>query len=427
MKKAACQLFLDGQLIPPDRVKQIAIKTTIDEMLPIAVISISDKSGETLSTFRGLAIGQELQVSLVDIAPEEEDSQEFITTTFCVASVTEKPQELVYVAGVVEILAVHPWLFYRDYSSHAYKGLPNSDIIKQLLKNSERVWQFDMSDTKTFVSSDEDGSIPRYKTAEDDLSFIKNKLLPYTTINHQPPLFWVDELNKPHLSSFRQMFAESPKSLLTYASPSSAGENASELDSLASECGNKVYLYNTMTIKIGDENVDAFIPAVKPGMTIDCNSSTGVALTAHYSPQVSISDKDKKLPVFGKVVAQSKTSLNVLKNGNSKDLSSLCAYSMKDFYRMFRVAVRGPFIGEQLRPGDCVYLYSKIASSSEETAKTHWLSGKWLIVGERILVDKNGEVLSEVILSRPTFISSDKLSIEFSELLADATKAKESK
>lgn len=413
-------MFFDGIPVESRLISQLAVFCSIDERYPYAVVNVKDDGGDFLAKFQGLSIGSEIGIrvaetqkpeTLQEVAEQANTVGAVTFTPFVIASIGEDPDQLANASGIIQILAVHPWFFYRDYSSHAYKGLPNSDIIKNVLKGSDRMWKFNFdteSRRKQFDESDEDGSIPRYKASQDDISFIEENLLPYTSIHGQPPLFWIDELNAPQFHSSASLFDQKSKAVAAVNNYTVIGEYSDAIKTLADDCGGVIYLFNALRIKIGDEDFNAFLPMIKPGVATDTNTYTGMSITAHFEPQVKISNRPCFLPIHQKVVTQPKTSLNVMANRLVKDSMAATRYSMKDFYQLFRVQISGDFIGEQILTGDCISLFFQAKDD-----KTHWLSDKWLVAGvKHYMTMANSSLQTTLTLCRPVFPENEKSSLE---------------
>ncbi len=219
--------------IPNDAVESFDFVVDEFSHLPRCVIRFRDFGEKRIAGMMGLGIGAPLTFNIVeaDVANKKYKvgkMQSGLTnlelTPLSISKIHSSGDA--GNLGHVELLLEHPWKMFMDFSSHAYAGEANSEIIRKLVENAEgRGFDFEDIDSNMFFSSDEDGSIPRYKCGEGDYDFILNRVLPYTTINKYPAEFWVDELNRVHLDTYKNMYQSDPKAVIFFGAEGDVDDN----------------------------------------------------------------------------------------------------------------------------------------------------------------------------------------------------------
>lgn len=409
-----------------------------DEDYPKAILKIRDDAGTKLSQFYGLAIGTSMRVAVVDpvIASASKATKADSEMKFCelkIASIGTVFTDANKLSGILQILAVHPWAFFKDFTSKVYQGKPNSEYIKTIMKSDARGWAFDV-DESYIDSSDEDGIQPRYKTYESDFDFIKNKLLPNTLISKNPPIFWIDELNRPRLTTFSNMFQNEYSSVAVLQSVASSYSET--LSQLTSKCEGHLFLYESLTARIGNEDYNLLSSSLKYAFMIDPNAASGGTIEGLFSPQLAISTASgnnigDRLPYAIEYLnGVDQTDRIISRNKTSKDAFSSLKQSMAPSYDTFQLDIEGPFAGNIVKTGENIYLYFPAMSSDgkiKETGNTkyHWIQDKWNVKSVRHYLDKENEMMrSHITVCRPSFLyNSSNTTILMPALLAKGSGA----
>lgn len=418
MTGCSALVYLDGLPLKSNTLKSFEFLCDIDNHLPRGILKLSDDSGQAMSEFTGIYIGATVQIIFTDTTADSDADAEEKTVTLCtlmVASIGEKPKDLAHISGAIEILCVHPWEFYKDFSTHIYKGKAHSELIKDICSNEDRGWKFKI-DAKNFDTSDEKGDIPRYKCGDSDYDFIINKVLPYTTISQSPPLFWVDEQNQVKLKSFNTLFKESAVCMATVQDSYDKSDNSKEntIFNVVKQFNGHVFMFDSGMIKIGDEDIGQFLRPMKGQGFMDMNNMTGSTIAGGLEPTLKIG-KDSasavaaKLPVTAKVFT-GQTDKKMFINRNVADMAKLATNTSSQFYNMFRLELAGEFCGEYIHTGDTVYVYIEQSDDrANDTNKklSHWISDKWLVKRVKHIfenTESGGRGRTQVTLCRPTFM-----------------------
>lgn len=409
---------LNGEALDPKSITEFEFVSSEDRDYPMGILKISDPNGTTLAHFNGLEAGAKVEISFYSTG----DQFDWSVADLVVASFSVPISDLSSYGGEINILLTHPWQLYKDYSAHAYKGKSHSKIIKGLLEDSsQRGFKFDEINDDNFLDSDEKGTIPRYKCMESDFDFIKNKLLPYTTVKGESPIFWVDEYNSPHLNSFTNMYKNTPKCVIIPDEASFAGEHSDELQKLLPKNGEKVVTFSNALIKMGDEDIDKFVKVVKPKVfyTNTMNnkifaglSKIAVAITKDGGIKGKVDGS--RIPLGFEAMMNLKATDNLaFINRNTDDVTALSKNLTSHFNQFFRIELTCNFCGDIVQTGDNIYLMTNKIKDQFDPLKVgkvvHWMGDKWHVYGVRHNLDiENQTVKTTLLLCRPSFIVNTK-------------------
>ena len=411
MIKPVVIVKINGEVIPSSNISDVTFICDIDDVYPKGKLTLSDQSGELLSEYKGLEIGAIVSIGVVEESQAKSPlakigvSQGMYFCNLLVAAVAEIPSDPVGMKGNIEILLVHPWAFYKDFDNHLYNGVQNSEIIKNILKSNARGIKIQVKD-KWIESSDDDGKTPKYKICESDFDFITKKVLPYTTINQSPALFWIDEKNRAHLHGIENLFTQDPSALAYGASPDLKNDPVIKAEGLV--IGDK-FIYNSLMVKVGDENISDFLAPLKAKAFIDLNTEDGKTMLGTVKTNIKVSKNmgsniNATMPLVDLAILGA-TDSKVCVNRNVNDQSSYLLNTTSPFVNMFRLELAGNFVGDSVRVGTIVKVYIP-ARIKEFTQNEHWLSGPWLVkkVKHTMTRDSNFGVKSQIVLVRPTFV-----------------------
>lgn len=398
--------------IPNDAIESFEFIADERNTLPRCVIRFTDMDNKRLSALSGLGIGSPVKFIIVeaDVTNKKymmgqmmDGVTDFELTPLSVAKVhsTCKTDG----KGHLEILLEHPWKIFKDFSSHAYAGKANSEIIKDIIEGAEgRGFDFEDIDPNQFFDSDEDGKTPRYKCGEGDLDFITNHLIPFTTINKNPAKFWVDEANCIHLDTFQNMYGNEPKVCLFVGDEADVDDDVS----MAAMMMDGIAFVKSRTIKIGSENPEDMINILKPEVSID-DVSHLVAYTGHLLPKIAIGKLKKgmsdkaHIPVQLEAMAVSDASdKKIYRNHPLDDLKAVALHEQELFNSMFTIEVETSFCGHLVHTGDNVNLLLKPDKSATPPSKS-WMNGKWHVQSIRYSFEQGGAFTNKMTLVRPSF------------------------
>lgn len=398
------------QLLPKDCYRSFDFVADEDEILPRAVIRLNDKGNQLMKAYWGLETGSKVEETITE-GSQSKARLSGITkkfscdlTNLAVAAVYSEETNINDGDGVLEVLCVHPWNIFQDFSFHAYAGKANSEIIKSLVENtSARGFSFEKLDDNMFLDTDEDGKIPRYKCGEGDLDFIVRKLLPYTTINNQPIKFFVDDKNNVHLETFQSMWQKDPKLLIV-----GGGEgDVTDDDKINATLYGGGTLSQRLTVKVGDEKPDKIIRILKREVSFD-DPSTLTTFTGRLEPKVAIGQWKKGLSQTGyvpismeKMLYSDATDKRYYRNHNFKDLKSLSLNEQNPFNSFFRIEINTTFCGHLITVGDNVDLSVPMTADAQK----FWISGKWHVKAIKYKWStEQGGLQMSMTLIRPSFM-----------------------
>lgn len=397
--------------IPDDAIESFEFIADESTFLPRCVIRFTDVGGKRLANLAGLGIGTPITFYIDEtdtanpkysIGKSVPNMTSYLLTPLSVAKVhssgTGKGNDH------FEMLLEHPWKMFKDFSSHAYAGKANSEIIKDLLNSAKgRGFEFESIDSEQFLDSDEDGGIPRYKCGEADLDFIVNHLIPYTTINRNPATFWVDEVNCVHLNTFKNMYQSGPKIVVFF------GDEADVDDTIRAKTDstNGLAIAKSRIVKIGTDNPEDIISIIKPEVSID-DISHLITYTGHLLPKISIGNSNKgttdnsHLPIMLNAMLGSDASdKKIYRNHPLSDLKAVALHEQELLNSFFTIEVKTSFCGHLVHTGDNVDLYIK-PDPSTTPMMDHWANGKWHLRAIKYTFEE-GSLQNTLVLVRPSF------------------------
>lgn len=397
--------------IPGDAMESFEFIADERTALPRCVIRFTDLGSKRLASLAGLGIGTPITfyIDEADVKNKNYDAgrnvpnmTSMLLTPLSVAKVHSSGDGK---GGEhFEMLLEHPWKMFKDFSSHAYAGKANSEIIKDLLSSAKgRGFEFEAIDDSQFIDSDEDGCIPRYKCGEGDLDFITNHLIPYTTINKNPATFWIDEVNCIHLNTFKNMYQSEPKVIVFF------GDEADIDDAIRSKASsmNGVAIAKSRIVKIGTDNPEDIISVIKPEVSID-DVSHMITYTGHLLPKISIGNSNKgmsdnsHIPIMLNAMTNSDASdKKIYRNHPVSDLKAVALHEQELFNSFFTIEVKTTFCGHLVHTGDNIELYVK-PDPSKTPMTNNWMNGKWHLRAIKYTFE-NGSLQNTLVLIRPSF------------------------
>ncbi len=410
-------------ILASDSYKSFDFIADEDSFLPKCIIRLDDKGGDTFRSFFNLSIGTNVEVAITESLSETErksntndtSSYSIQLTNLAISAVYSSSDSVGYGSGNLELLCEHPWAITQDFNSHAYAGKSNSEIIKSLLQNaSSRGFKFEDLDSEIFQSTDEDGTIPRYNCGEGDLNFIVNKLLPYSTINNNPVVFFVDDKNNVHLESFQSMYSKESKLLVVGGDE---GDVDDTMRKRAAALGGLAISTNLLS-KIGDKVPDRYTKLLKREISID-DCSNLLTYTGKLLPKVAISKysqgKTSKgyIPVsLSRMITSDATDKVCYTNHMYNDLKAIALNEQKDFNSFFKIDIDVSFCGHLISVGDNVEIKIPILEDENGEKVNHWMDGKWHVKAIKYKWDPTAGVPGMTLtLTRPSFVFNSNTTI----------------
>lgn len=406
---------LNNVSIPQDAISTFEFEASEDSPLPRCVIRFNDKGNARINDFYGLEFGSDVVFKIYDAEQDNaklNDTNSYTLTPLTVAAVHSTQQQY---SGFLEVLCEHPWRAFNDASQHAYLGEPNSEIIKSICINSSgRGFSFADFDSEIFLASDDNGETPRYKTGE-DLDFIMNDLLPFTTINKSPAKFWIDERNRMHLNSFQNMFMAESRLMVVQGNKETVAEEKLE-DRMSSMKG--VVFTKSPLLKVGDTHPDQIISILKTNVSFD-DPSSQMTFSGTLLPKVAISKYKANsktqagyVPVsLRKMVMQDSLAKKFYRHYPLDDMKSYALNEQQRFNSFFEIETETTFGGQAVTTGDNVDFFMP-AMKVNGASQVSWMNGKWHVKSVKYRWNAADAQLTMVLrLIRPSFMTNSKTSI----------------
>ena len=427
--------------IPIDAIKKWHIANHLDDGLPYGYVDFQDRTGDLFAAFEHFQVGASVDITVVNLA----NMQKRVFPTYRVLKIeNDFAIDTSWMAGVVRIWYGHPWFLYKDMTNHAYKPKNIGEQIKDILKDETRGIKFnderpapppnndfpqlytdDMD--KNFDRTDDTGKFTRYKIAESDWDFIKNKLLPYTAIGQLPAHFYTDDSNDMfYLKSFRNLYKQKPK--IVFHQKEEVLQEENNLKRLQDNIRNNNIDLNTGHFIIQSANmvINDFnlIKEIYPSFYIENLEMTtflkgSKRLANKLRPRSGVSFGNV-LPIDA-VLASSinGTDAKLIHNRQLIDGLFLLFQTSKELDKMFSLNVVTYFNGHVITVGNTAEIFLAPVEMPNGK-KTHWMNGKWLITGvEHFMADNNPRLIfTNTTIIRPSFIGTDtKTSLQSLPLL----------
>lgn len=409
-------ISINGYLIQQNTIKSLMIMFSMESHLPVFQMTFLDKEGTILSLMP-FAIGSPITVTVYSVNDTTNkssinSSKELIKYNFVLAKFNgDDASDHTHVGGYFNIIGVHPWQFFKDYTPHCYPSMKISDLVKKVVNDNSRGYELSMDEE----SADTDGTCkhPQYKTNESDLDFILNKIVPYATINNAPIYFYANEKNKIVLNSFQMLINKDIKAVLSPFNIDNSS-NVEEIKTLLENFGlDAVTRFTSIQYTIGGGSEADYVKKLLPKFYVE-DLMTHKMMTAVKSPTSKMAKSTatysgNKVPIFDTTFGGlNQTSSTVLMNRETDDQINLAINYTRDLDKMFRLTVDVAY-NQDITIGSVVYLYIPTYITNTLGAKTvHWATGKWLVYQAVHSIGLNGENAgSELTLIRPSFAMNE--------------------
>jgi hypothetical protein len=386
------------------------------EGLPYGFFDYNDRSGIHIQQYENFQFGAKVDIILKNVQ-DDADTLEF--PTFYILRVEDDfatdPSKL---AGTIRVWFGHPWFIFKDDKNHAYNPMNHGKLIKKVLEDENRGVKLEINED-AWKETDDSGKFPRYKAAETDYDFICNKVLPYTTIEQLPPLFFCS-LNKKkeekvfkfafNLTNSQTLYKQNPKILFAPTQEAlSEGDNARKVKQILDRnnmSDSDILTVRTAKLKIFDESM---ISKISPVIYVEGQKQIklGSKLKNKLSEK-SGSEFGNLLPIdilyMEKLMG---TSVNLIKNRRLMDALSLILSTGKELDNIFSLVLETNYCGDKITIGDTAYFFVPQIDFGNNK-KSSWMSGRWIVNGIESYtnVAESGsqyQLFSRTYLSRPAF------------------------
>jgi hypothetical protein len=423
MLNAVARITLNGITeVDPEDFMGIHFYESLNDGLPYGYFTINDKTSLYIHKFENIQIGAKVDL----ILENPQDAKETLTyPTFYILKIeNDFSLDPFKLAGTLRVWFGHPWFLFKDDTNHAYNPMNNGKLIKKILEDKRRGLKFEIN-KDLFKDTDDSGKFSRYKTSESDWDFIKNKLLPFTTIQQLPPLFFCSLLKKKEETKYKfafnlgtsaDLFKQNPKILITPSQEAiSEPPNYKEIGEVCSKNNidpeNDIYYYQGIQLKIlNEKDIKLLYPRV---YTEDLKRNKFLILGSQAKNNLakkSGSTFGNLLPLDVLFMNLTKgSSVSLIKNRRLIDSLSLILSSTKNLDTMFSIIVDTNFCGDKITIGDTIELFIPFVKLDEKD-KIPWMRGKWIVYGIENFTDSSSgdkyKVSSKIYLNRPSFIGN---------------------
>jgi hypothetical protein len=387
----------EGVTIPSTAVSKFQLDSSIEESYPRGFLQVDDPQGTILEKMY-LKPGTKLLVSAQESAVQgEEEAKVKNFGVYVITGLRTDPaarfedatiQSPSSLGSEIIVEFAHPWALFSDYASHAYKG-KIGDIVDRIISSSKRGFTF----AGIFIASetDDDGSITRYKINESEQSFIHNKLLPYATIDKQPVYSFVNEKGEFYLTNFKRMYDLEPLAILLPPVQEVVGTLYDEVQ----DKQKAIFHYFDTWWQLG-EDFEKQMRVIKRWVQLE-NSADKITFRGlmPYIPPIK----------NGSILLRKSTIANVegtdAANIPHRDFLDGLKWMVNDSRKMdsyFTATVVAPFNADLASVG---YTVDWRIPSAEDPTTKHWLSGKWLVVSSRQVMNDKSNYFSILTLAKP--------------------------
>jgi hypothetical protein len=409
----------------------------LNEGLPYGYFTVNDKSSLYINEFENLQIGARVNIKLENV----QDHKDTLTfPTFHILKIEDDfALDPFKFAGTLRVWFGHPWFLFKDDTNHAYNPMNNGKLIKKILEDKKRGLKFEIN-KDLFLDTDDTGKFSRYKVCESDWDFIKNKVLPFTTIQQLPPLFFCSLLKKKEETKYKfafnlgtsaDLFKQNSKIMITPTQEVLTEEN--NYKEIGKNCSKNnidpssdIYYFQSIQLKIlNEKDIKLIFPRI---FVDDIKRNKSLKLGSKVKNNLA----KKSGSTFGNLLpldtlfmnTTNGTSVSLIKNRRLLDALSLILSSTKNLDNIFNIIVETNFCGDKITIGDTVELFVPFIKLDEKE-KIPWIKGKWIVYGIESYTnntdDDKYKLSSRVYLNRPSFIGNiNDITLSMYQMLYEA-------
>lgn len=421
-----------GPILDYSKVRDISIYSSIDSTLPELTFKINDSDGRFISTMQ-LYLGQIVNVMVRDIssdgdkiAARDSHFKPLINLcTFTIKRIYDGLEAGNGYSGFIQVWCTQSWRTFGNYKPKIYSPQLNSNVIRDVCKNANKLANIGINADYWNESSDQ-GIIPRYKCGESDIEFLETKVLPYTNIDDSNVFFFLDQFGYAHLTSFDKIKNAEEKAIIR-APDSQVNDVWEKVNKLKDEKKIEAYPYEDIKIDIGDINILKKLGLIKQKVLI-VNNNTGKVYDGIQKLSARMGGNSGKtfqnvVPVsLINMASMEATSSKIIENRIFDDAMAIAGNSEIQLEDMFQIIVSVGNIVNEVLPGDTINLIPplQIMDTSEtintpglENKIVSWLDGKWVVKSVQYNQKEKSKASTSLTLIRPTFIySSDYTTID---------------
>lgn len=383
-------ITINGKPIPSSMIIDLTLEHSVEMIAPRAELVVADGT-QLLMAGLNLMIGSNIKMVCVDddASKEEDFLLDMYVSEIEIPLADERTFE-----GQIKVHLMHPLEFFQaaNFKSWGDDMMPDA-IIKDIL-NSNPAYKDYIKDLSDIQGCQELGH-PLYQQGELGLGFIRDNILPYTTINDMPALFYVDFLGKVHLTTLRHIWAKTPKAVLGHRDAFPLVRNIAYTAQVSREF---YYEIAPNSLSFGISPRGCMMRCLSTHYTLGEDTTDSVA-TGQSKLFLKVDDMGA-LPIDNMAVAMmgdQVTNSVTMRNMNFADMASAAITAQKDIYKLIYAGMMlTQYVDTDINIGDTVYLISARDEGSE-----HWFEGQWYIYGMKKYYVDRGIIQTSVLLARP--------------------------
>lgn len=310
--------------------------------------------------------------------------------------------------GPIMLECVHPFLIYQNFDSHCFGKTSASDIIQQLLYSSDAFTSGIIDNTYVEINeTDGDMTYNRYKCCESEMDFIKNKILPFCTINDEPPYFFMDEFGRFYLTNFTNMYNSESSCIITnnteYYESLRGSEKYSEkpiflADNIEIDIGGTRNLLENIKTRVTTEDVTS--NKVFEFRTFPRLSYKGIKGTIAYPIDLSY------------IAMRNDSTGQTIRNIPYIDAANLQWTNLRNFDDIIKLKVDLPFFIGMLNPVGSTIDIDLFSDGDDDV--NFWLNGKYVVAKNSYITTDGAfdRIMTSLELIRPSLDFDSKTSID---------------
>jgi len=405
-------IFDNTNEISPNDVRALHLKADIRESVPTGYLLLSDPSGAMIRYLRVRA-GSFVEIQFRDVSGDRGGLPAFGYTKMIVVSAVNlddpgSTHELAgkfaptngantfAMGGSILLDLIHPW---KALSSPRSRGFleRGSEIIKKIAGDGFKGFVFSAIRVSP---TDDSGREPFYKTQETETDFIKNKLLPYLTINGEPTYCFVNESNELWLTSFLEMYKE-PTTLTLVSEGLDVGASGKAALDGKNFPGTREH-FSFAAWQMGTSFLKQIKALKSWAYGVDNKSGAGIVgktLYAPGSPGTILISKS----IIGSAEALDATAYP---HESYEDALSIEMNKKRIMDEFYMITVECGLAPDLMRIGKTCNI---VFQTDPDTSAPHWASGKWLILATEYVIEgsldpSDGATIygCRLILGKPT-------------------------
>jgi len=387
-----------GTQIPDNFIKSFKLYASIFSSFPGAEIILDDPEGKFLSS---LAIKPGNQIAMI-AGPggtnTPADSSILYMTPLRILGIhnpgvhtsENETTQLGSIGGDYRIQLAHPWALQTDWTNHAYRE-KSSDIVSKVIEtgNTNRGFKFT---NVTIDPTDDTGSVTRYKIAESEARFIHQKILPYSTADHQATYSFVDELGAFHFRSFVEMYRQPPNLIILPPLTDAVSLGLYDASNPMIQLG----IYDGAWW-VGRKFIDQLSNFKKLLYVENPHPSVGLSFVAKLPYQSAIEGYTLMKDEFIQGITTG-TDAAIFPFRTFDDILRLNTNNNGVMNEYFELSTTVDFAADVATVGTTVL----VKLSGVDPTKGHWMNGKWLVVAsEHSQHEDQQRYYSKYLLARP--------------------------